>query len=159
MLICTVAMEICYFMHPKQQISYHVYYEVKRMIMAKKRSNILIFKKKMYQHNLSYMYCTVLNMHCGGKCHDDFTTLYFLAVYCSSALIYIHFHLIHCMWTTIQTRMRFIYNNYSLASNSHQRLAKITLWKWRPIDRKRTNFVKDHSRSKEHSSCVHCQMI
>jgi hypothetical protein len=117
------------------------------------------FQKKMYQHNLSYMYCTVLNMHCGGKCHDDFTTLYFLAVYCSSALIYIHFHLIRCMWTTIQTRMRFIYNNYSLASNSHQRLAKISLWKWRPIDRKRTNFVKDHPRSKEHSSCVHCQMI
>jgi hypothetical protein len=117
------------------------------------------FQKKMYQHNLSYMYCTVLNMHCGGKCHDDFTTLYFLAVYCSSALIYIHFHLIRCMWTTIQTRMRFIYNNYSLASNSHQRLAKISLWKWGPIDRKRTNFVKDHPRSKEHSSCVHCQMI
>ena len=117
------------------------------------------FQKKMYQHNLSYMYCTVLNMHCGGKCHDDFTTLYFLAVYCSSALIYIHFHLIRCIWTTIQTRMRFIYNNYSLASNSHQRLAKISLWKWRPIDRKRTNFVKDHPRSKEHSSCVHCQMI
>jgi hypothetical protein len=63
MLIYTVAMEICYFMHPKQQISYHVYYEVKRMIMAKKRSNILIFKKKMYQHNLAYMYCTVLNKH------------------------------------------------------------------------------------------------